>query len=291
MFPTGSMNKSLLLTYLDENFFNTSREKIMSEKRLQITITLGIYLVFTALFAVANYLMFMAEQNGTVEIMEPIAGMIMGFLMFPVFSIALPLWLARKWNLDFSFWPRGKNWLFGLAVIAVYIYLGQMYAITELVGKGIPFNDFAIHFISTTLFHISYYPLFAVLMLPVLRKHFGLATGLIVPALLFALFHLAGFYYFPGGLQPWMQVGLFAAFFVDLFIYLLSENLILVAIAHNISGSVGLAINGTVFNQVDEMLFVTAIIMVSLFTYMIIFEIRHKERTYNRNWWLRITGN
>lgn len=263
----------------------------MSENRLQLTVTLGIYLIFTALFALANYLMFMAERNGTVESIEPIAGMIMGLLMFPVFSIALPLWLARKWNLDYSFCPRGKNWLFGLGVIVVYVYLSQMYAINELISRGIPFNDFAIHFISTTLFHISYYPLFAVLMLPVLRKNYSLAAGLIIPALLFALFHLAGFYYFPGGLKPWMQVGLFTAFLVDLFIYLWTENIILVAIAHNIGGSVGLAINGTIFSQLDEMLIVTAIIMISLFAYMIIFEIRHKDRPYNRDWWLRMTSN
>lgn len=259
----------------------------MTEKRFQLTITLSIYVVFTALFALANYLMVLGERNGTVETMEPIAGMIMGFVMFPVLSIGLPLWLARKWELAFSFWPRGKNWLLGLAIIAVYIYLGQMYAVTEIASRGIPLKDFMIHFVSTTLFHISYYPLFAILMLPVLRKNFGLAAGVIVPALLFALFHLAGFYYFPGGLKPWMQVGLFAAFLVDLFLYLWTENIILVAIAHNIGGSVGLAINGTLFNQVDEMLIVTAIIMTGLFAYMIVYEIRHRNRPYNKGWWLR----
>jgi hypothetical protein len=262
----------------------------MSEKRLQLTITLGIYMIFIALFALANSLMLLGERNGTVESIEPIAGMIMGLLMFPVFSITLPLWLAHKWKLDFSFWPRGKNWLFGLAIIAIYVFLGQMYAINTIASQGISIKDFTVHFISTTLFHISYYPLFAVLMLPVLRKNFGLATGLIVPALLFALFHLAGFYYFPGGLQPWMQAGLFAAFLVDLFIYLWTENIILVAIAHNISGSVGLVVNGTLFNQVDEMLIVTAIIMTGLFAYMIVYEIRHQERPYNRDWWLQMAS-
>jgi len=263
----------------------------MSEKRLQLTITMAIYGIFTALFTLANFLMLMAQRKGAVDSMEPIAGMIMGGLMFPVFSIGLPLWLAHKWNLDFSFWPRGKNWLFGLAVIAIYVYFGQMYAVNEIAAWGIPLKDLVVHFVSTTLFHISYYPLFAVLMLPVLRKNFGLATGLIVPALLFALFHLAGFYYFPGGLQPWMQVGLFVVFLVDLFLYLWTENIILVAIAHNIGGSVGLAINGTIFSQVDEMLIVTAIIMTGLFAYMIIYEIRHKGRPYNRNWWLRMVSD
>lgn len=263
----------------------------MSKNRLQLTITLGIYVVFVALFALANALMLHGERNGTIESMEPIAGMIMGLVMFPIFSIGLPLWLARKWKLEFSFWPRGKNWLAGLAIIAVYIYLSQMYAITEIASRGILLSEFAVHFVSTMLFHISYYPLFAILMLPVLRKNFGLAAGLVIPALLFALFHLAGFYYFPGGLKPWMQAGLFAAFLVDLFLYLWTENVILVAIAHNIGGSVGLAINGTVFSKVDEMLIVTVIIMAGLFAYMIIYEIRHRARPYDQGWWLWVGFN
>jgi hypothetical protein len=263
----------------------------MAENRRQLVITLGIYVIFTALFALVNYLMILGEQNGTVEILEPVSGMIMGFVMFPIFCIGLPLWLARKWKLDFSFWPRKKNWLLGLAILAVYVYLGQIYALTELVGRGIPLTDFAIHFVSTMLFHISYYPLFAILMLPVLRKNFGLAAGVVVPALLFALYHLAGFYYFPGGLKPLMQIELFAAFFADLLLYLWTENVILVALAHNIEGSVGLAINGTLFNRVDEMLIVTAIIMTGLFAYMIVYEIRHRNRPYNKGWWLRTEIN
>lgn len=260
----------------------------MSEKRLQLTITLGIYLVFVALFALANSLILVGEHNGKVEVLEPIAGMLMGFVMFPIFCIGLPLWLACKWKLDFSFWPRRKNWLLGLAIIAIYVYIGQMYGVNELVNQGISLKDFAVHFVSTMLFHISYYPLFAVLMLPVLRKNFGLAAGLIIPALLFALYHLAGFYYFPGGLQPWMQVALFAVFLVDLFLYLWTENLILIAIAHNIGGSVGLAINGSLFNHIDELLILTVIIVSSLFAYMIVYELRRRNRPYNQGWWLRI---
>jgi hypothetical protein len=259
----------------------------MAEKRRQLIIILGIYAIFTALFALANYLMVLGERNGTLASMEPISGMIMGFVMFPVFCIGLPLWLARKWNLEFSFWPRKKSWLLGLAIIVVYVCIGQTYAISELASRGISLTDFAIHFVSTMLFHISYYPLFAILMLPVLRKNFGLAAGVIVPALLFALYHLAGFYYFPGGLKPMMQIELFAIFLGDLLLYLWTENVILVSLAHNIGGSVGLALNGTLFNRVDEMLIVTAVVMTVLFAYMIVYEIRHRSRPYNTGWWLQ----
>jgi hypothetical protein len=39
------------------------------------------------------------------------------------------------------------------------------------------------------------------------------------------------------------------------------------------------------------MLIVTAVIMTGLFTYMILYEIRHNERPYHRNWWLRLAGD
>jgi hypothetical protein len=144
-----------------------------------------------------------------------------------------------------------------------------------------------IHFTSTTLFHVSYYPLFVVLLLPVLRKNVGLPASLVVTAALFALYHLAGFYYFPAGLTLRMQVLLFCSFLANLLFYLWTENLILVALAHTIGGSVGLAVNGTLFSEADELLIVTAVIMAGLVAYMTTYEVRHRQRPYRAGWWLR----
>ncbi|MCD4702307.1 MAG: hypothetical protein K8S24_10670, partial [Candidatus Aegiribacteria sp.] len=91
----------------------TVNKATMPDKKRQLTIALGIYLIYTLLLLIANVLNYLGEKNGTLEMMEPIAGMLIGLLAIPVFSIALPLWLARKWNLEFSFWPRRKNWLLG----------------------------------------------------------------------------------------------------------------------------------------------------------------------------------
>jgi hypothetical protein len=71
-------------------------------------------------------------------------------------------------------------------------------------------------------------------------------------------------------------------------LYLWTESLILVALIHTIGGSVGLAVNGTLFNQVDELLTITAIITAGLFAYMVVYEIRHRGRPYRDGWWLRI---
>jgi hypothetical protein len=52
-----------------------------------------------------------------------------------------------------------------------------------------------------------------------------------------------------------------------------------------LDGSVGLAVNGTLFDQVDELLIVTAAIMAGLFTYMIVYEIRRRGRPCRADWW------
>ncbi len=257
------------------------------ENRKQLIISLAIYAGFTLTFLAANILSNAAEKGINPEVTETLAGMLLGFLAFPVFCIGLPLVLARRWGLEFSFWPRGKKWPLALGVIVIYAVVAQYQGIAAVIQMRIPFTDFLLHFISTTLFHVSYYPLFAVLLLPVIRRNYGLAAGVLIPALLFAIYHLAGFYYFPAGLTLRMQVVLFATFTASLLFYLWTESAILVALNHTIGGAVGLATNGTLFNRVDELLIVTAVIMTGLFAYMIVYEIRHRDRPYNRGFWLQ----
>jgi len=259
---------------------------VRSEKRRQLTIALGVYLIFTLLIGVANLLNAVGERNGTLETWEPIAGLLMGFVAFPIFCIGLPLWLARRWRLPFSFWPRRKSWLLGVAVSLLYLVLTQEQSLSRLGSLGVAPFEFLVHFVSTTLFHVSYYPLFVVLLMPVLRKNFGLAFGLIGTAALFALYHLVSFYYFPAGLTPRLQVLLFVSFLANLLLYLWTENLLLAALIHTVGGSVGLAVNGTLFNQVDELMMITAVIMAGLFAYMSVYEVRHKARPYHAGWWM-----
>jgi hypothetical protein len=259
----------------------------MTENRRQLIVALAIYLVFTLLFLTANTLTAIGERDGTLETLEPIAGMIMGFVMFPVFAIGLPLWLARRWALEYSFWPRRKRWWLGVLVVALYVILAQEQSVARLATMKIVPLDFLIHFLSTTLFHVSYYPLFVVLLLPVIRRNFGLVAALVLVPALFALYHLTGYYYVPAGVTLRLQVLLFASFLVSLLLYLWTENLILVALVHTIGGSVGLAVNGTLFNQVDEMLIITAVIMTGLFAYMIVYEVRHRARPYLAGYWLQ----
>ena len=256
-------------------------------KKRQLTIALSIYLIYTLLLLIANVLNYLGEKNGTLEMMEPIAGMLIGLLAIPVFSIALPLWLARKWNLEFSFWPRRKNWLLGVAIVVLYTFLVNQQSLIRLWTMNIPAFDFIMHFVATALFQVSYYPLFAVLLLPVIRRNFGLGTGLVATSILFAVYHLGQFYYFPAGTTLQFQIFLFASFLVGLLLYLWTENLILAMLAHNVGGSIELAVNGALFNQMS-VLFVVAVIIVSgLFAYMIVYELRHRGRLYRTKWWLQ----
>ena len=157
-------------------------------------------------------------------------------------------------------------------------------------NSGISIRDFAVHYISALLFHVTYYPLFAVFMFPILRKNFGLIGGLILTSLAFALYHLAQFHFFPAGLTPIMQALLFAAFTANLLFYLWGESIILVALAHSTSGAIGLIANGTVFNQIDFVFFLTIVIMIILFGYMIYQELKYGKRiVFDADWWLQVS--
>jgi hypothetical protein len=51
-------------------------------KRRQLAIALAIYVIFTLLIGAANVLNAVGERNGTLESLEPIAGLLMGFVIF-----------------------------------------------------------------------------------------------------------------------------------------------------------------------------------------------------------------
>ncbi len=258
-----------------------------SENKRQMQIAIAVYVCFTLLFLISNVLMDVDMRDGTEGTLGSISGMLLGFVAFPVFCIGVPLWLAGRWGLEFSFWPRRKRWWLALAVVIAYVFLGQQQSLTAVFQLGISAGDFAIHFVSTTLFHISYYPLFAVFMLPVFRKNMSAGASVCLCAALFALFHFAGYHFFPAGLTPRLQVLLFVSFVVNLLLYLWTESAMLVALAHNVGGSANLAVNGTLFNQVDELLIITAVIMTGLFAYMILYEIRQRGRPYREGGWLQ----
>jgi hypothetical protein len=260
---------------------------MMNANNRQLLIALAVDTGFTLLFLAANIIHHLGERNGTLEVMEPIAGMILGFLVFPVFCIGLPLWRARRWELEYPSWPRRKNWLAGVAVGALYVILTQQQSISQLASMGVPAGDFLIHFTSSALFHASSYALFAVLLLPVLGLSFGWPVGWAGTAALFAGYHLAGFHYFPAGATLGLQVLLFCSFAANLLIYLWTKNLVLAALIHTIGGSIGLAVNGTIFNQADEMLIVSAVILAGFFACMIASHLRHRGRPYRAEWWLQ----
>lgn len=87
-----------------------------------------------------------------------------------------------------------------------------------------------------------------------------------------------------------MQLLLFATFTASLLFYLWSESIILVALAHSTNGAIGLIANGTVFNQIDFVFFLTIIIIVMLFGYMIQQELKYKKKlVFDADWWLQIS--
>ena len=243
--------------------------KNIVDKKSRFLIACTLFVIFTAIIAISNYIASLSGGNeDSVEMM--ISGMLFGFLAIPVFSIIIPLWLSTIWNLPRSWIPQKGNWAVSLAVLLLYAIIGNFVSIQIIFKEGFDIARFTIHFISSMLFHVPYYPLFAILIFTTARAWKGIWFSIIVTALLFSLYHLAHFYFFPAGTTPIFLVGLFAAFACDLLLYLLTRSLLLIAFVHSISGAVNMAAQGTYHDSVDFVFYLTIAIVSAILMYAVL---------------------
>jgi hypothetical protein len=230
----------------------------------------------------------LGEQRD-IEIYQLISGILFGFIAIPVFSLLLPLRLANKWRLNYSLWPRSKNAGYVILFCTAYIILTNYSAIQNLFSESYALTDYLVHFISAMLFHVTYYPLFVILLFPLFRERLGLIPAIAITSLLFSLYHLTQFHFFPAGTGLRMQIVLFIAFTFNILIYLWSESIILVSLLHSTNGAVGLLSNGTIFNEVDFLFYLTLIIITGLFIYYIVRDKKlRREYEFEADWWLSV---
>lgn len=224
----------------------------------------SVWLGYTGLVALAN--LFAAQAAGDeASPWMAASGITLGFLAIPLFSIALPLWLGRRWGLVWSWWPEAGGWRGALALWLAYLLVTSFEGARALMAQGLGLVPFAGHFASAALFHVTYYPLFAILLLGAWRKAFGLRRAVLATALAFAAYHLAQFTFFPEGTRPAFLLMLFAAFAVNLTLYLLSRALMLAALAHCFIGAIGLARAGTLFEAEGFVFWVGLVLLAALF--------------------------
>ncbi|MBN2519237.1 MAG: hypothetical protein JXB17_01930 [Bacteroidales bacterium] len=258
------------------------------KKGKKIGIAASVFAAYLATMLTANILMEKATLTHN-DNLEMISGVLLGFFGIPILSILMPIILADKWKIPYSVWPKSKNALLVIFILFSYLFLANYNVINS--GKILNYSlrDVTIHFFSSMLFHVTYYPLFAILILGVLREKYNLTISIGITSLLFAIYHLAQYHFFPGGITLQMQVLLFLSFTASLLFYLWSESLLLVALVHSANGAIGLIENGTIFNQVDFVFYLTIIIISSLVIYLIIREILQRKRNnYKRDFWLHI---
>jgi len=254
----------------------------------QLLISTLVFITFCLIILVSNYLMNIAETNKD-EKFEMFSGMLFGFIGVPVFSIILPLYLANKWKLNYSLWPKSKKAWQVIIFVFAYIILTNYSSIKFVLQSNYSASDYLVHYISTLLFHVTYYPLFVILIFPVIRSNFGLWTGIFLTSVLFALYHLTQYHFFPAGTTIQMQIMLFIAFAFNILIYLWTESIILVSLLHSTNGAIGLLSNGMISNQMDFVFYLTIVIVSSLFIYYIIREkIQRKNKEFSENWWIRL---
>ncbi|MBN1416143.1 MAG: hypothetical protein JW973_13660 [Bacteroidales bacterium] len=257
----------------------------------RIIIALTVFAGYAATMFASNILMEKAMLT-QIENYEMLSGVLLGFVGIPLLSIILPLYLANKWKIPYSVWPKTKSAWLVVFILLSYIILGNY----SIINSGRLFNyswsDLTVHYFSSMLFHVTYYPLFAILILGTLRGKLNLTLSIAFTALFFALYHLVQYHFFPGGTTFKMQVVLFIAFIANLLLYLWSESLLLVAMTHSANGAIGLIENGTIFNEIDFVFYLTIVIIIGLFSYLIYKEVlQRKRREYDKRFWLHIEGN
>lgn len=252
----------------------------------QLSVVAVVYVVYVVGVAAANLLMRQTSLTGD-QTYEMIAG-IFFVTALPLLSVILPIVFAKRWKLQYSFWPQTKSVWLVLGILALYLVIVSRNSFAVVLTSGIPFRDFAVHFLSTTLFHVPYYPLFVMFAFPVLRKNFGLFLGLLLTGLAFGLYHLSHFYVFPEGTTLEMQVFLTLDFVVVLLLYLWDESVIIMALLHCIGASVEMASMGTLFLEVDFVFFAAILISGGTLAYMALKAIRHSmDQPYDQGWWLQ----
>jgi len=122
-----------------------------------------LFVVFSAIIAVSNY--FAALSGGDEEsVYMMVSGILFGFLGIPLFMIILPLWLSKRWNLPRWWWPQKGNRSLSVAIMVLYFVVGNFVSAQQLMQQNFDVIRFIIHFISSMLFHVPYYPLFAILI-------------------------------------------------------------------------------------------------------------------------------
>jgi len=254
-------------------------------KRGQLITAFTIYGIYVLIILLANFFMRLSESTGN-ETFEMISGISFGFIGIPIFSIIIPIWLSKKWQLEFSFWPKTKNIFLVISVFTILTFLLNFESIKTLMLSGTSIKVFCIHFVSTLLFHVTYYPLFILLIFPVLRKNINLKSSILITAMAFALYHLAQFHFYPAGITLSVQIYLFSYFIFSIILYLWSESLILTSLVHQTTGALAVAANGSIHTEIDFLFFLTIPIIVFLFGYMGFQAIKNR-RELNNDWWLQ----
>ena len=216
------------------------------------------------------------------------AGLALVLFVFPVLCIGLPLRLGRRWRLTRRWLPPKGHGAVAITATLVYTMLAGFGPLMTL--DSFDPKRFAIHFLSAALFHVPYYALFAGFLLPAARAAHGPVRAVALVAAGFALFHLSTFYFFPAGTRPLFLFGLFVVFVGDLLLYLYTRSLLLTALSHAVTGALGLASQGTYFDQVDFVFVFANLIVGGLVTFGL-FEARRREQTPDPDpgFWLRVS--
>ncbi len=254
----------------------------------QIRRALLVYILFTLTIALSNRFMVGFDMTGQTW-MQTASILLIAIFAIPFAGIFLPLYLAGKWDITYSFWPRNKNALHVIFFFALWFVLFNFQTLSNLRHQNLFCSQLFIHFIKTLFLQITTYTLFMILLFPVFRKRYGLWWSLLGTSILYLLYHKAQFYFFPMGETMSMRVYLFVTFIAYLLIYIWSESVILTALLHILSYSLMLISKDILYTGTDIWFWSILIILTATLVYMIRESVRKRKFPQeNRDFWIYI---
>jgi membrane protease YdiL (CAAX protease family) len=238
----------------------------------------GLYLAFCGVVLLSNVICSL-EVGTANEALEAVGGFLMLLGAMTIVGLVLPLYLARRGQVELPLLPKEKRHVTVLLGLLVAFLFGRNGYLIDFVQSPRPLGQSAAVFFGPLLVHLASMTMCFGLLLPALRKQRDAVAAVLLTAVAWCVYHALQFYYFPEGLTPVLQFELFSFGLGYALFYLWSSSLLYTfALQHLVAVSTFIYNRDFDFGEVDEPFVMNIVITLLAIAY--VFWAERRER-YN----------
>jgi hypothetical protein len=165
-------------------------------------IELSIFVSYCLLILLTNCLFKKHSETGN-RYLEAIGGLVFLLLAILLAGTIIPLYLTAKHYLLVQMWPDNPSLAIGLLIIFYSFARTEM--ISKIVSQGRELKQSFFTFLGPLAVHFSSTLVTIGITYPWLKTILPLPVALFIASLMFPIYHLAQFHFFPVGLKPGFQ--------------------------------------------------------------------------------------